>query len=876
MAGCALFYACGGAPEAVHPDHTRQARAQGKPSKAVRQAGPLLAHRFAEVSDVIGPYVGRDGDAAVAVWAEASGPQDSHHQAGAGRSLHAAPIDVRGLPGPRVKLGNLAPELDLVLVRGLGAASATLAGQPRFAVVTTRRSEQKTNLELTAVTASGAAAWGPSSLAERSARVLWVGFAIAFDKPLVLWAEQAFSAKAGEPAALYGLAISVDAKPQPPQLIAGKVCAWQAASSGSHAALASVKASGQVCTTGSVTLDLLSGSGKPEKSVELGGRAALDLDLVGAPDAFVLAWSDHGQLEPRAVTAVVDPRGTIRSPAGPAVPALGEQAVVALAPGASAGAPAFLVWENVAERPESARSFELAALDASGRASGAQARLLYGRVDGGAPELVPYGSGLAALTLAPVCNIDQECESSLPVPTFVAFDAGLKVQTSEPLVLDALGGRAADLGWGLTCSRQGCFALAAPSRSPAALFTVPLPLRENQYRAAAEQAVPPGKPRVIASDVLLRASSPLAHISLAELPGRLLLGYVTDFDPTTPWQKLTKPAEDGRLEPLRARIAVRAFASDGALAALGEEQPISLRGHSLGGLSLLPDLASAKDLLAVWTGLDKGEPQVFLTSTTPDGKRAQQRMLTRKSGEVTDVAGLPLDGGYLVAWVDERSRDAEVYAARISRALDKASAEQRITSADGAATELLLTRVAGKPYAVWADARAAEEPGWADIYGAFLRPNDAARDGAEHRLSSTRPHSFAPQVSSLDTGAMLAWLEEAADSSPAGVRLASLGENGDISGGVLAVPIEAGAVRALGLECRGAVCRVVVTVEAEGRGELHGFEWKPGSNEPRIARLTGLGGPGAAAVAPLVRGNLVYVADLRDGQGLVRRLGIEW
>jgi hypothetical protein len=69
---------------------------------------------------------------------------------------------------------------------------------------------------------------------------------------------------------------------------------------------------------------------------------------------------------------------------------------------------------------------------------------------------------------------------------------------------------------------------------------------------------------------------------------------------------------------------------------------------------------------------------------------------------------------------------------------------------------------------------------------------------------------------------------------------------------------------------------LVVTLESEGRGELYGFEWKPGSNEPRLNRLTGLGGPGAAAVAPLVRGNLVYVADLRDGQGLVRRLGIEW
>jgi hypothetical protein len=499
---------------------------------------------------------------------------------------------------------------------------------------------------------------------------------------------------------------------------------------------------------------------------------------------------------------------------------------------------------------------------------------LYGRADGGAPELAPFAGGIAALTLAPACGVDDSCDASPAVPTFVAFDAGLKVQASEPLLLDALGGRAADLGWGLTCQGSGCFALAAPSRSPAALFTVPLPLRQTHFRAAAEETSPAPKPRVNQSDVLLRAATPLSQIAVGDLNGRSLVGYVTDFDPTTPWQKLTKPAEDGRLEPLRARIALRPFAADGTRAALGEEQVLSLRAHSLGGLSLLTD-GTGKDALAVWTGLDKGEPQVFLTSVAADGKRGQQRMLTRKSGEASDTAALLVDGGYLVAWVDERSGDAEVYSSRVSRTLEKGSPEQRITTSDGAASQLTLTRVGGKPYAIWADARAAEEPGWADIYGAFLRPSDAARDGGEHRLSSTRPHSFSPQVSQLGGTSVLAWLEEGADATPASVRFATLSADGDITGNVSVVPIKAGVPRGLGLSCQDAGCRVVVTVEAEGRGELHGFEWRPGM-EPHVAKLSSLAGPSAVAVAPLVRDDFVYVADLRDGQGLVRRLGIEW
>jgi hypothetical protein len=291
-------------------------------------------------------------------------------------------------------------------------------------------------------------------------------------------------------------------------------------------------------------------------------------------------------------------------------------------------------------------------------------------------------------------------------------------------------------------------------------------------------------------------------------------------------------------------------------------------------LSLLTD-GTGKDALAVWTGLDKGEPQVFLTSVAADGKRGQQRMLTRKSGEASDTAALLVDGGYLVAWVDERSGDAEVYSSRVSRTLEKGSPEQRITTSDGAASQLTLTRVGGKPYAIWADARAAEEPGWADIYGAFLRPSDAARDGGEHRLSSTRPHSFSPQVSQLGGTSVLAWLEEGADATPASVRFATLSADGDITGNVSVVPIKAGVPRGLGLWCQDAGCRVVVTVEAEGRGELHGFEWRPGM-EPHVAKLSSLAGPSAVAVAPLVRDDFVYVADLRDGQGLVRRLGIEW
>ncbi len=859
--------ACGGATEGL----PRRASSSGtSPSPRAKLASgrlPLTAHAFAEVSDVIGPYVGSDGQLALAVWAEAQTGASS------ARRLFAVPLSVRGEPGQPLPIGISQANLDLVLVRGFGAAGSSQPGSPRFALITTRRHGQKARIDVTALTQEGKASWGPTTVAERAGRVLWVGFVASAGAPLLVWAEQAEAARAGEPAALYGQVLEpnrvVDAVPV---LIAAQACAWQVASVGSRAALASVRPVAAVCGKGPVVLDLLGETGKSERTVELGGQAALDLDVVGSSAGFVLAWSDHSELEPLAVTAVVAASGEFSSAAAPAAPALGEQAVVALVPGSSVAASSFLVWENLTERPTGARFFQVSALDEKGRTTGVHSRLLHARTDGSMPELVAFKGGVAALTLAPMCGLDEDCAGGLAVPTFVAFDASLTVISSEPLVLPALGGRAAELGWGLTCG-AGCFALAAPSRSPSRLFAVQLPVRQSLYHAAAERESPGGRPRVTSSHVLARTGEPLAHVVADAYAGHGVVGYVTDFDPTTPWQKLSKPAADGRLEPLRAKVALRAFSTEGTQP-LAEEQVVSLRAHSLGGLTLVPAGPLGKEALALWTGLDQGEPQVFLTLVDGVGKRSQQRMLTRKPGDASDVAGLFLDSGYLVAWVDGRSGDPEIYAARISRTLERASPEQRVTTTDGAAAEVTFARVAGRPYLVWADARAAEQPGRADLFGAFLRPNDAARDGAERRLTSTLSHSFSPRLSELSGAPVLAWLEEASEASPPSVRLARLSADGELSGKVSVVPIEQGSPLGLGLECGPSACRVAVSVDADGGGEIRGFEWRPEATAPEARRIAGLGAP--SNVSPVVRGNFVYVADLRDGRGLLRRLGVEW
>src|SRR5689334_21429096 len=153
--------------------------------------------------------------------------------------------------------------------------------------------------------------------------------------------------------------------------------------------------------------------------------------------------------------------------------------------------------------------------------------------------------------------------------------------------------------------------------------------------------------------------------------------------------------------------------ADGAL--LAAEQPLSLRAHSLGGIALSTSGAGT-DVLAAWTGLDAGQPQVFLTLVGPDGARRSQRMLTRKSGDASDVATAAIPNGWLVAWVDERDKDPELYATRVDGKLARIGNEQRLTKAPGPATQVTIAPVGDAAIVAWADARDPQQPGEADIF----------------------------------------------------------------------------------------------------------------------------------------------------------------
>jgi hypothetical protein len=62
----AVSIGCGGATETTLPRTNHPNASLSPEQKAAAGLPPMIAHRFAEVTDVVGPYVGRDGDVSLA------------------------------------------------------------------------------------------------------------------------------------------------------------------------------------------------------------------------------------------------------------------------------------------------------------------------------------------------------------------------------------------------------------------------------------------------------------------------------------------------------------------------------------------------------------------------------------------------------------------------------------------------------------------------------------------------------------------------------------------------------------------------------------------------------------------------------------------
>ncbi|WP_437634533.1 hypothetical protein [Sorangium sp. So ce854] len=666
--------------------------------------------------------------------------------------------------------------------------------------------------------------------------------------------------------------------------------------------------------------------------------AHIDLEIVSVGGRYLLTWTDERDIDSAVYLAAVEPGGKVVVAPRQATPPSGEQALVSLvAPSAEGGGRALLAWEDLlrardvdggAESGGQGRLIHLASVGPDGALSAERAGLVFSA--SGPPDLAADGDGFAAVTLAPAVLKAGGGEAAPPVwPTFVRFGPDLSVRAAEPV--RAAPFAATDgvpyLVRGLSCHKGACATLAsaaagapAPQGGAAAgagaaigrapLAVVSLPVRESPWRAPAfrEDRDPP--PRATAVRALVEGDS-IAKVAAAELDGgAAMAAWVTYFV-----EGASNRAPRG--QDLSATVAVRAASPGG----LGKLSVLSQKASSIGGVAIAaapPAPADAKgkggaaqgESVLAWVARERGETQVYVTKLDAAGAKVAQKKLTtaprKKQGgvasEASDVA-IAYDGagGFIVAWVDTRDGNAEVYAARVDRALTRTVPDRRITSAPLDAAEVQIAVRGQEVWLVWSDARPAGGAGGAgdpggeasgDIFLARLDAKTLQRIGDETRLHASPEHSRSPVLAPYEGGAVVAWVDEAgaaaggAAASGGGAagghaRFVRLDGGGAVQGPPLAVAAPDGApVSSVALACD-KVCRGVLASAPGDSVALSAFTLAPGeAAAPAMKLLAWLTGSASQDVSPAFAGrsgaSLFFADDAVGGAGRVRWMTIAW
>ena len=207
-----------------------------------------------------------------------------------------------------------------------------------------------------------------------------------------------------------------------------------------------------------------------------------------------------------------------------------------------------------------------------------------------------------------------------------------------------------------------------------------------------------------------------------------------------------------------AIIDVHGFDASGASTGVGT---LTKRALASGGIAIATTEKEDDGAAVVWVARDGGDPQVHVSRTDKHGKLLRDVQLTSAKGDASDVAIAWAGEQWVVAWVDTRDGNGEVYAATLDRDGRNVGRGQRITNAPGDASDTALLVTGSGVWLAWADPRESPQDGFADIYAAQLRPRDASRVGEDARVLATAAHSRSPALGARGNDVAVGWIEEA-------------------------------------------------------------------------------------------------------------------
>ena len=884
-----LALGCGGAPprqsRTTRPKTSLRANPPPKTQASVPGPALLPSYEIARLDDEnAAPYVARRGEDML-VFYDARGRLYTRLCAADGKPRTAEPIDV----GP----ASAAMPVATIEAMGDGYLAAWVEGLKSNAAV-----------KVLSLDATGAARGAPVTLAQSADEVSWVEIVAGPSSALVVW-----EVPREDHADVLAAPVTPGKTPSPAVVLAQDALAWDLVPTEKGAAIATVVAASGAQNeadqgrVGRVLYADVDFAGKVSTPVVVNAEATAQNDIIAgrAGGRTLIAWTDVRNIDSSVYIAAVEPGGKVVTAPKRATTPVGEQALVSLVSGAGAGKRALLAWEDLLRSPREGRLIHLATMDPDGKLGAERATLVFS--SSGPPDITADGDGFAALTLAPAASGTGPLPKDAPIwPTFVRFGPDLQVRAAEPVRAEHFASNEGVpyLTRGLSCQAGACTTLASSGGAPAILASVGLPVRQSSWRAPASRDPEESPPRPLGVTALYDGEH-LARVAATERPsGGSLAAWVTYYiEGNTDGGGGGKRARKD--EPL-ATVGVRPISAAGVP---GKTQILSRRGLSIGGVAI----ASApggkvEESALVWASRDKNEAQIQIAKLGPEGDKLAQKPLTTiarkpsKEGvpsEVSDVAvayappsdpGKSTDDGFIVAWVDTRDGNAEVYAARVDRTLRKVVQDRRITEAPGDSAEVQIVVRGKETLLVWSDARGNADEGSGDIHVVRLDTRTLQKVGPETRLYASPAHSRSPSVALAGERVVVAWIEEAApdvkpEESEAGVRIVILDERGGLAGSPrLLRGEEQSAVTSVAITCNASKCRGVLTSALRESMLLDAFEFAPGAPPGPLKALAALTGGANADVSPSFAGrdgtSLFFGDDAIGGTGRVRFMTIGW
>lgn len=856
VGGCAPKQA---QPKSASPSHASSAGASvAKPLPPEAKRGSR-SHQVATLAArALGPFVaqGPDGGGLVAWIARPD------QEAREGQQLLVVPVAADGAPlrSPRA-VAQVPQEATSLVVESTGLVHGG------WFVAWSAILDRGESLTVLGLTPDGAVRGSAVEVERTEDHIQWVKIVPTSGGALCVWAEET---PAGD-ANILTTSIDIEGHPRGlPARVARGVAGWQAVRAGDGIGLALVAMGplGDGPPAGTLTWQRLDAEGRPagpSAVVSTKGTVGSDVEVVPTEDEWIMAWTDRTGEDPRVMLAAVDARGRVRGPT-PAMSAVGGSSVVALAAGSRG---VVLAWQQPHARLRSELELNLARVTEA--ALSAQPMSSLAIAPGQRPELVATASGFALLAPARAClaEFGVRCPEKI-VPSFVRLGARLEVLQTEPLFIGD-DGDPATIGWGLRCRDvDRCFAFAAPSTTPTPIYAVDLPPRSSPYAAPLPPAGRADAPRVTGVETIASGQE-YDDLAAVRLGPSTLVATMTNA--------LDVPRSSRRTRG--AKVTLDLVDDDGHL--LAPARTLTSRALSAGGIALAAGPAADPRAAVAWIARRGSAPEVDVALIDRSGQSLREVHLTGMNGDASNVAVAWAKTGWIIAWVDDRDGNGDVYAARLDPDLTRAGPDQQIRRAPGDASDLALAVGDDVAWIAWSDPRESPREGVSDIFASTLRLEDAARTGDEVRVLSSALHSRSPRlVTTSDGGALVAWIEEAPAGidAPGAAMVARLDRTARVVGAPSALPLPPHErVTEVALEREiDEVRAVVVDASPDGLSMTALRLAENGASKTDLSDLLDLDAPGSFQVALALAGSSMVFSDIGGSPSdrRVRHASVQW